>query len=349
MRVLILSTCRGKGFGAEVVLRHLLEGWDSSLADVSVASPSTGSVAETSARLGIPHIDFPLSNNRIQHHAGQTLKLKGRLDLKSFDVVHAWTAREFELALMFPGRWKKSGTLHDHPRARFHGASRQWLMRQAANRLDALACVSRAVAEACLACRYRTHLEVLHNGLVDFDANRGTGKQGAMRIGFLGMYADWKGFEIVLDWIRNTSGMSVDWLLFGEPTEKNRALCRDLPANATLMGWCPPEKIWGQIDLLVHASDHFDPLPTVLIEAARAGIPCLASARGGAGEIVTEGVTGFLFDPTQPGTGREKLQELIASPELTARMGRAARSGFEANFRVDRMVQSYLDFWNSLL
>jgi glycosyltransferase involved in cell wall biosynthesis len=106
------------------------------------------------------------------------------------------------------------------------------------------------------------------------------------------------------------------------------------------MGDCPREKIYREIDVLVHASTLFDPLPTVLIEAARAGIPCIASSSGGAGEIVEDGVSGFIFDPKCPEEGQEKLKSLL-DPELRRRMGKKARERFETQFRVERMAAEY--------
>jgi glycosyltransferase involved in cell wall biosynthesis len=100
------------------------------------------------------------------------------------------------------------------------------------------------------------------------------------------------------------------------------------------------ETIFREIDVLVHTSTLFDPLPTVLIEAARAGIPCIASSNGGAGEIVADGVSGFIFDPKYPDEGLEKLKKLL-DPEWCQEMGSNARKIFEERFRVERMVGAY--------
>ena len=105
-------------------------------------------------------------------------------------------------------------------------------------------------------------------------------------------------------------------------------------------GFQDRETIFGEIDVLVHASPTFDSLPTVLIEAARAGLPCIASSNGGAGEIVENGVSGFIFDPKNPEEGFEKLKQLL-DPELRREMGSNARKIFEERFRVERMVREY--------
>ena len=102
---------------------------------------------------------------------------------------------------------------------------------------------------------------------------------------------------------------------------------------------------FSHIDILAHASHGFDSLPTVLIEAARAGIPCIACRNGGAGEIVIDGETGFLFPPTNPELGLKKLTELITDSRLRERQAAAARDRFLSAFSVRRMVREYAAFW----
>lgn len=100
------------------------------------------------------------------------------------------------------------------------------------------------------------------------------------------------------------------------------------------------ETIFSEIDILVHPSTTFDSLPTALIEAARAGIPCIASSLGGASEIVKEENSGFLFDSENPVEGLEKLKRLI-DLSLREQMGESARRVFEEQFHVERMAEEY--------
>ena len=101
-----------------------------------------------------------------------------------------------------------------------------------------------------------------------------------------------------------------------------------------------PETIFSEIDILVHPSTTFDSLPTALIEAARAGIPCIASLSGGACEIVDNGGSGIIFDPKNVFQGLEKL-ELLLGLQLRDQMGRAARQVFEERFQTERMAEEY--------
>ena len=101
--------------------------------------------------------------------------------------------------------------------------------------------------------------------------------------------------------------------------------------------------------MVVHCSTAFDPFPTVLLEAAQAGVPVVASALGGAGEIVEHGETGFVFDPAAPDVGLAYLRQLVADSDLRTRLGAAARQRHERCLRVERMVKGYAGFWKAAL
>lgn len=75
-----------------------------------------------------------------------------------------------------------------------------------------------------------------------------------------------------------------------------------------------------------------DALPTVLLEAMAAGLPCVSTPVGGIPEIIVHRETGVLV--TDPSGLRlaEALAELAAHPELRSRMGEAARSRAERLF-----------------
>jgi glycosyltransferase involved in cell wall biosynthesis len=64
------------------------------------------------------------------------------------------------------------------------------------------------------------------------------------------------------------------------------------------------------------------------------GLPTVASACGANPEILREGTDGFLCDTPEDWTRR--LAELLADPQLRARMGQAARARAEANYSVRR-------------
>jgi glycosyltransferase involved in cell wall biosynthesis len=68
-----------------------------------------------------------------------------------------------------------------------------------------------------------------------------------------------------------------------------------------------------------------DPFGFVVLEAAAAGLPMVASPWAGAAEdILTDGVNGLIRDPNDARATAAALVELARDPELRERLGRAA-------------------------
>lgn len=233
----------------------------------------------------------------------------------------------------------------------------QWAHR-AANWFEKLVCVSEAVHQECIRKGYKCPMTVIRNGLADISIPERV-PSDKVRIGFLGMSRPAsKGFSLVEQWICQLQE-DVVWKLYGKASRRtlsrlenmNVSFCHEehkkndpnaynLTPNTLFRGHQTCETIFSEIDILVHPSTTFDSLPTALIEAARARIPCVSSSIGGAEEIVEEGSSGFLFDSEISGEGLEKLKRLF-DPQLRDQMGCSARQIFEEHFRVDRSVEEY--------
>ncbi|WP_435063342.1 glycosyltransferase family 4 protein [Halobaculum sp. EA56] len=67
------------------------------------------------------------------------------------------------------------------------------------------------------------------------------------------------------------------------------------------------------------------------LEGMGFGLPAVASAAGGAGSVVTDGVDGFLVDPGDVTGVRDSLDALAGDRDRLARMGRAALRRFDAH------------------
>jgi glycosyltransferase involved in cell wall biosynthesis len=83
-------------------------------------------------------------------------------------------------------------------------------------------------------------------------------------------------------------------------------------------------------------------LGLVLLESMAAGCPVVAPLAGGTSDVVQDGVTGFLYDPTSPGGAVEAIRKLLFDPETRAEMARKARTDAErwgwgaATFHLDQ-------------
>ena len=66
-----------------------------------------------------------------------------------------------------------------------------------------------------------------------------------------------------------------------------------------------------------------DNLPTVLMEAMAARVPCVSTRLAGVPEMVEHGVTGLLVGEHDPAALADAIATLLQDPERAARMGRA--------------------------
>ena len=171
-----------------------------------------------------------------------------------------------------------------------------------------------------------------------------------LRIGYLGRLFETKGIELLIDAV--TRGLDEPAHLViagsGDPAYEGRlhARCADAPSRVTFLGDVPPRTLFGQIDVLVAPSLWNEPFGRVAIEANAWGIPVVASRRGGLPEIVEHGVTGFLFDPADPGELARTLRTL--TPERCRAM-RAACLRKAKEFRPEVIAKQYETLYRQLV
>lgn len=105
-----------------------------------------------------------------------------------------------------------------------------------------------------------------------------------------------------------------------------------------------------------------EPFGLVMAESLSCGTPVIAYARGSAPELITDGITGFLVNPSDTDirgsfivkkTGFdglcEAVERLYSLPHEQYRaMRRAARADAETRFSTERMIQEYIQTYRQL-
>nr|MCU0622828.1 glycosyltransferase [Gemmatimonadaceae bacterium] len=79
----------------------------------------------------------------------------------------------------------------------------------------------------------------------------------------------------------------------------------------------------------------------VLVEAMRAGLPVVASASGGIGDIVRDGETGRLVAEGDAGALADALTALLARPADAARLGDAGRRDVTARYAPEAIARTF--------
>ncbi len=106
------------------------------------------------------------------------------------------------------------------------------------------------------------------------------------------------------------------------------------------------DSFYRGLDLYLNTSVH-EGIPMTILEAMTHGLPVVAPMVGGIGEIIDDGVEGFLIPNREPKAFAEKCL-LLQDPELRHRMGRAARVKVERVFSAEQMARKYYQLYREL-
>jgi glycosyltransferase involved in cell wall biosynthesis len=165
---------------------------------------------------------------------------------------------------------------------------------------------------------------------------------GPPRIAFVG--TDWrrKGGDRLLRWHQERWVGRAELHLAGAPR-------RRVPPGVVDHGRLPYAEVRGA---LLPAADVFvlptrkDMSPWAVLEASAAGLPVVTSALGGIGEMVVDGVTGYLVPPEDDDGFVSAIESLLDDPARRARMGEAGRRHVELSFDAgstgDRLLEAVL-------
>jgi glycosyltransferase involved in cell wall biosynthesis len=105
--------------------------------------------------------------------------------------------------------------------------------------------------------------------------------------------------------------------------------------------------VYGAFDIVVQASQS-EGLPNVLLEAASAARPIVATAAGGTDEIVIDGETGLLVPVEDLEALTRGIGQLVNDPDFAQRLGRAAQARTNERFGMDRFVREFGDLYAEL-
>lgn len=96
------------------------------------------------------------------------------------------------------------------------------------------------------------------------------------------------------------------------------------------------------------ANDTSELLGLVTLEGMAHGKPVIVTRAGSLPELVLDGTTGFVVEPGDREALRERVERLVGDPELSRRMGAAARRHVEDQFTWDVVARRGLAFYDRL-
>jgi len=224
---------------------------------------------------------------------------------------------------------------------------------------------SRASRSAYRAAGGSTPASVVYNGLdpAPFDAisshevtalrtRLGLG-EGPV-IGVFSRLANWKGQHVLVEAVGRIRALveriGVQVLLVGDALfEGDRAYAEALRAQVEARGLADRVHFLGfrddvpalmrLCDVVVHTSTAPEPFGRVIVEGMLAERPVVATAAGGATEILVDGRTGRLVPAGDPGALATVLSELLDRPDDARRLGRAGALHARATFGREPMLR----------
>ncbi len=131
---------------------------------------------------------------------------------------------------------------------------------------------------------------------------------------------------------------------------ENLAKTLGLEKHFMFTGLVPPAEVpryVGIMDALVHLSLR-EGLPRALPQALAAAKPVVAYDCDGAREVCLDGQTGFLVQPGDLPTLKNRLLRLASNAELPEKLGRSGQDFVRKNFAVEKMVDAIYNLYLKL-
>ena len=112
---------------------------------------------------------------------------------------------------------------------------------------------------------------------------------------------------------------------------RTRRLALGIADSVVFRGRLDPEDVVKELtsaDMFVLSSD-WEGLPLSAIEAMKCGLPIVATRVGAMEDLVEDGETGFLVEPSDSDSLAQRIAELADDPQLAESMGRAGLAASE--------------------
>lgn len=212
--------------------------------------------------------------------------------------------------------------------------------------------VSNAVKEFLKPQVSKVPLHLIHNGLdySPFASETHTLHQelsipeGRLVIGVVGRIHPWKGQDYFVDIANHLlhAGIDAQFLIVGDVFPGNEYVYDDLkkkiaesikPERFSLLNFRKDiPAVMKTMDIFISPSVNPDPLPTVILEAMAAGVPVVATAHGGAPEMVIDHETGLLIPPDDAEKAAVSIVAVAQSASQRSAMGQAAGKRVNTHF-----------------
>lgn len=305
---------------------------------------------------------------------GYTRRLRAQLTELSPDVIHSNGFKFHVLAARAkPANARLLWHIHEYVAAR--PLSRA-LLRQYRHDATLVIANSKSVAaDLANTLGDEPPIQVVHNAvdlqtfspmgpIADLDVVAGVpaAPLGTVRIGLVATFGRWKGHEVFMRAVARLppdrlirayiiGGSLYDTVGSQFTIAELRALAQQLQLGDRLAFTGMVEDVapaLRALDVVVHASTQPEPFGLVIAEGMACGRAVVASAAGGAAEIVQPGIDALVHAPGDVDGLAGALSQAVADPALRIRLGAAARSSASARFDALQFARAFADLYQSI-
>ncbi len=248
-------------------------------------------------------------------------------------------------------------TVHHYEFWRENG---HWLVRQLRKHcLDMSVAVSNSQLEKLVNLGGITpsKARLILNGItISHDKTVRTRHREEIRIGAIGRFVHWKGFETLATAFSKVieSHQNATLHLAGEGEElnslKNLVERLGIEESVYFYGYveCPRTFIRG-MDIMVFPSLPQEPFGLVIVEILAEGVPLIASRIPSVLEICRNGKDATLFDPGDHLDLERAINSIIDRPDLASTLARSGQMRAQNAFSINRTVADYSELYGAIL
>lgn len=166
-----------------------------------------------------------------------------------------------------------------------------------------------------------------------------------------------KGHDVLIAAVQRAARiLSCTLDVYGDGPERSRLERIIDRRRVRLRGWQSPTAMresFAEYDAFALASRYMrdgdaDGIPVVLLEAAAAGLPIIATNVAGIPELIEDGVTGHLCEPTAESVAAAIL-DVARNYELASHMATRARDRVVQDYDLARSTDKLVSLWESVL
>lgn len=219
--------------------------------------------------------------------------------------------------------------------------------------IERIICVSQAVADTMSPMiEHQKRLVVVHSGVKMDQVIKNESPRQHITIGYVAAFTQEKNHSSFAKIARAllTHDENVRFLLVGDGPllATMQEHMKDISDFVRFSGQVTDVNAeYAQMDILLHTSDR-EALGTAILDAMRYALPVVAQHVGGVGEVVSEGVSGYLYPMSDIHLAVDRIITLIENSNLRAELGHNGQARAH-RFSAELMVKGNLDIYQQVL